>query len=62
MDRVIMLADFAWRLSPESYAHLACTLFSVGKMHQAAALAQRTQLRIMDANSKHPPSTAGGSH
>jgi hypothetical protein len=48
MDRVIMLVDLAWRLSPVACAHLAHTFFQVAKMHQAAASAQRAELRIMN--------------
>ena len=47
MDRLIVLADLAWRLPPEPYAHLAHTLFLAGKMYQAAALAQRAEWCIM---------------
>jgi hypothetical protein len=50
IDRLIVLADLAWRLPTKPYAHLAHTLFLVGKMYQAAASAQRAELHIMDGN------------
>jgi hypothetical protein len=48
MDRLIMLADFAWRLSPVACAQLAHTFFQVAQMHKATASAQRLELHIMD--------------
>ena len=48
MDRLIMLADFAWRLSPVACARLARTFFQVAQMHKATASAQRLELIIMD--------------
>ncbi len=50
MDRLIVLADLAWRLSPKPCAHLARTFFQVAKMQQTAALAERVELHIMDGD------------
>jgi hypothetical protein len=51
MDRLIMLADFAWRLSAVACAHLARTFFQVAQTHKATASAQRVELHIMDGSS-----------
>jgi hypothetical protein len=40
MDRLIVLADLAWRLSPKPYAYLVHTFFQIAKIYQAATLAQ----------------------
>jgi hypothetical protein len=50
MDKLIVLADFAWRLSPVTCAHLARTFFQVAQMHKATASAQRVE-HIMDGSS-----------
>jgi hypothetical protein len=51
MDRLIVLADLAWRLSPVTCAHLARTFFQVAEMQQTAALAKRAELRIKNGRS-----------
>jgi hypothetical protein len=51
MDRLIVLADFAWRLSPVTCANLACAFFQVAQMHKATASAQRAELHIMEGSS-----------
>jgi hypothetical protein len=51
MDRLIVLVDFAWRLSPVTCAHLARTFFQVAQMHKAIASAQHVELHIMDGSS-----------
>jgi hypothetical protein len=50
IDRLIVLADLAWRLSPMTCAHLARTFFQVAEMQQTAALSERAGLRIMDGD------------
>ena len=50
MDRLIVLADFAWRPSPKACAHLARTFFQIAEMQETAALSQRAELRIMDGD------------
>lgn len=55
MDRLIVLADTAWRLAPEPCGHLAHTLYLVGKMYQAAASARRAEEQWL-----HPTCLAGG--
>ena len=50
MDRLIVLADFAWRLSPEVCAHLARTFSQFAEMQQTAALSQRAELHIKDGD------------
>jgi hypothetical protein len=51
MDRLIVLADFAWRRSPMASAQLARNFFQIAEMQQTAALSQRAELRIMDDGS-----------
>jgi hypothetical protein len=48
LDELISLVDSAWRLPQKHRAHLAHSVRFIGKIHHAAALAQRAKLRIMD--------------
>jgi hypothetical protein len=50
MDRLIVLADLAWRISPDACGHLARTFSQIAEMQQTAALSQRTVLHIMDGD------------
>jgi hypothetical protein len=48
MDRLIVLADLAWRISPNACGQLARTFSQIAEMQQTTALSQRAELRIMD--------------
>ena len=50
MDRLIVLADLAWRISPDACGHLARTFSQIAEMQQTAALFRRAELRIMDGD------------